>query len=195
MGIFAHQQHNQEILELRKGDYKQFEFLPVDLSAVGFAKGGGERGLFEKEGNCLILLSRYMNNDKTVFVSDVTGRVYIKFNHPDNPWLPFSLIAGSLDFSSATMTIHRFWIFIPIAVAASLYFAITKGAVLASAGTTQGASGGGYGTPTNTTTAPAGGGGGGGTGSGGGGDSGGAGGTGGGTTGGGFGGGRIAGGG
>ena len=163
MGIFAHQQHEQEILELRKGDYKQFEFFPIALNQ-GFAAGGGERGLFEKEGNCLILLARYMNNDKTVFVSDVTGRVYIKFNHPDNPWLPFSLIAGSLDFSSATMTIHRFWIFIPVTVGgASLYFAISKGAVLSSAGTCQGPSGGGYGTPTNTTTGPSPSGGGGGS--------------------------------
>src|ERR1043166_3059947 len=107
MGIFAHQQHEQESLELRKGDYKQFEVFPIALNQ-GFAAGGGERGLFEKEGNCLILLARYMNNDKTVFVSDVTGRVYIKFNHPDNPWLPFSLIAGSLDFSSPRMRFTRF---------------------------------------------------------------------------------------
>jgi uncharacterized membrane protein YgcG len=157
MGVFDHKQHAQEIVEIRKGDYKQFEFLPIALNA-GFAVGGGERGLFEKEGNCLILLARFMNNDKTVFVSDVTARVYIKFNHPDNPWLPFSLIAGSLDFSSATMTIMRFWIFIPATVGgASLYFVISKGAVLASAGTCQGPSGGGYGTPTNTTTVPGGG--------------------------------------
>src|ERR1043166_6603112 len=67
-------------------------------------------------------------------------------------------------FFFAPNAIYKIWIYIPVTGGcASLYFAISKGAVLSSAGTCQGPSGGGYGTPTNTTTGPSPSGGGGGS--------------------------------
>lgn len=153
-GVFSHRLHTEEIRQLLKGDFKQIQRLDIDLSAAGFPSNAASRGLFEIEGNCIILLPRTLDFDgRTELVSSVaaTSRVYVRINHQDNPWIPMSLIAGALDLSSIAGTIARFWIYIPQATAGGkLYFVVTKGVSLASSGTGQGPAGGGYGTPSQT---------------------------------------------
>lgn len=163
IGVFSHRLHSGEITQLRRGDYKQLQLLTIDLSAAGFPANGGARGVFEVECNGLILLPRVLDFDgKNELTSSVanTSRIYIRVNHPEAPWLPISLIAGSLDLSSITGTIFRFWIRIPQATAgASLYIGICKGLTLSSAGTNQGPSVAGYGVPGQTDVGSGGGGG------------------------------------
>jgi hypothetical protein len=166
LGVFSHRLHEAELEQIRRGDYRQVQLLALDISQAGYAGGGGARGLQEIECNGILLLSRTMDIDaKNELVSSVaaTSRIYIRVNHPQAPWLPFSLIAGSLDLSSITGTIFRFWIRIPQATAGGvLYIAILKGISAGSAGTCQGPSIAGYGAPGQTDTGSGGGGGGGG---------------------------------
>jgi hypothetical protein len=153
-GVFSHRLHEAEIEQLRRGDFRQVQLVTIDLSAAGFPQTGGARGLFEVECNGILLLARVLDVDGiNELVSSVaaTSRIYIRINHPQAPWLPFSLIAGSLDLSSIAGTIFRFWIRIPQATAAAkLYIAILKGLSAGSAGTCQGPSIAGYGAPGQT---------------------------------------------
>lgn len=163
MGVFSHRLHAGEIEQLRRGDYRQLSLITIDLSVAGFAKGGGERGEFELECNGLILLPRVLDFDSRIELASsvaATSRVYIRINNPSAPWIPVSLIAGSLDLSSISGTIFKFWIFIPQATAgAKLYFGVCKGLTLSSSGTNQGPSVAGYGVPGQTDVGSGGGGG------------------------------------
>jgi hypothetical protein len=154
LGVFSHRLHEAELEQIRRGDFRQVQLLTIDLSAAGFPQNGGARGLFEVECNGLLLLARTMDVDGlTELVSSVaaTSRIYVRINHPQAPWLPFSLIAGSLDLSSVAGTIFRFWIRIPQATAAAkFYIAVLKGISIGSAGTCQGPSIAGYGAPGQT---------------------------------------------
>jgi hypothetical protein len=163
LGVFSHRLHEAELEQIRRGDFRQVQLLTIDLSAAGFPQNGAARGLFEVECNGILLLARTMDVDGlNELVSSVaaTSRIYIRINHPQAPWLPFSLIAGSLDLSSVAGTIFRFWIRIPQATAAAkLYIAVLKGISVGSAGTCQGPSIAGYGAPGQTDPGSGGGGG------------------------------------
>lgn len=154
-GVFAHRQHAEEVQSLLAGNFRQFALVTVDLSKQGFPVNSANRGLYEVEGNGIILAARVLDADgKNELVSSVlagppAARIYVKVNHLDNPWIPLSLVANSLDFSAIVGTIARFWIYVPNALAGgnNLYLIVTKGISLQGSGATGGASGGGYGTP------------------------------------------------
>lgn len=141
-GVFDSVAHQQEIQLLIKGRLKQFEVVAVPLDTAGIVKNtGGDQGQMEVEGSGLVVLSSYVNKDRTVFSSFVGTPVYVRFNHPEAPFVPI----GIPDSTQATvqpwpssygLTIGRVWFFVPTtSVNANkvIYLAVVKGVTISGA--------------------------------------------------------------
>lgn len=131
-----------EIAALRKGAYTQTDMIVVDLSStfddmhVDIPSGA----------TMLALAPRLLDRNGMEQTSNVTGRVYIKFNSLAAPGLPFSLIASSGDLDLFAGGMVRLYITNRTIVAgAKLYFMIGIGTGIASA--SGGPTGGGYAPP------------------------------------------------
>jgi hypothetical protein len=122
-GVFNAAQHAEEIDMLMRGDFKQFSMIKIDISTFGFAQEGGNRGLFEIEGNAVaawpqILREDFSNEDfaapTTQAQSHTKPAVYIKFNHWDNPWLPIGIYGATQTNGDVPcaycLTFGRFWV-------------------------------------------------------------------------------------
>jgi hypothetical protein len=141
-GLFPHISLQKELEILRRGDFRQMKVIHLNMAdGVGFPKNLGSRGLVEDEGNGLILLPRLRLEDGTI-PNSVNGQIYVKINHPENPWIPMSFNANSTDFSSITAAIFRFWVFLNQNAAGFMYLCLLKGCALGSSGAAGGASGG-----------------------------------------------------
>lgn len=90
--------------DVDRGSLRQMRFEAVDVSAAF-------KDQAPREVDCtgLQLLTNWINPDGTAFISPSDCRIYVKFNHPENPWLPFSLVPNVGDFVSAAGTIKRVW--------------------------------------------------------------------------------------
>lgn len=119
-----------EIQQLQAGALKQYLRHTVQADAT-------DRGTrpIEIQGNSLVLVPKWKAADGTDLVSDLNTRVWIKFNHINNDWIPFSLIASGEDYQVFLGTIVKFWVRIevPGAAGAQLHFVIMRGVGIASA--------------------------------------------------------------
>lgn len=124
-GVFNGPQHAEEIDMLLRGDYKQFQMFPIDVSNQGYAPGGGNQGLFELEGNAVSVVPAIFNTETNVETFSAVmltsaGRaratLYIKFNHKENPWLPLGLANPTINNPNIPcgycLTFGRFWLYV-----------------------------------------------------------------------------------
>jgi hypothetical protein len=130
-GVFNAQQHQEELDMLMQGKIKQFQVVTVDLSISGFPGNlVGGKGLVELEGNSVAIMPSILGPDtngssaaeqvNTAFnrgptLGQFKAPLYIKFNHPENPWLPIGMSKNS-DVGSQVpvaycLTFGRFWIY------------------------------------------------------------------------------------
>lgn len=142
-GLFPHVSFAAELETIRTGNFKQVKVLSIPTANVGFPSVGGSRGLFEVEGNGLFLLSRTLSDDLVEQATSPAARIYVKLNHPDNPWLPLSYIANSLDLCAITGVFFRFWLYVAQPGPGNAQLAVLRGVAVGSSGTTAGGSGGG----------------------------------------------------
>jgi hypothetical protein len=111
---FVHYPSFLEDLKLvEQNVYRQTEIFSVDLSNV--IASPVERPL---RGNVLALLPRvYSDQANAILLSDTTARIFIRFNNPEAPAIPFSLIANSQDAAGFSGPFYRIFVTVPVAVA------------------------------------------------------------------------------
>jgi len=119
-GVFNADAHQEEVQMLMRGDIKQFHLLKIPLDNVGLVKAvGNDQGMVEVEGNSVVVLPYWLDKEFNLQTSQISAnpQLYLKFNHPDAPWLPIAIPSGASALSpcSYTLTFGRFWIYNPTA--------------------------------------------------------------------------------
>lgn len=150
---FSQDQHEQILKAIEKGDLKQFQLVQIQVpntdQASTFAKEGGNRGVFEIEGNGLIIMpSLFRGNDPVraginPSASDTQALLYIAFNRTDAPWLPFSAPNAGIQGASlqgVCCTFRRFFVFrnvLGIGASSVINLLVVKGVNIYGAGYPQ----------------------------------------------------------
>jgi hypothetical protein len=154
-GVYNAEHHQEEVEMLMQGKVKQFHLVTIDCTNLGFPSNGqGGKGLFELEGNAICVMPIFLDNDSansagagstverqttclnTLQAGKTKPALYIKFNHPENPWLPFGL-SNESDATTTVpvgycLTFGRFWIWVARNNGANLaaHLLVTRGVSL-----------------------------------------------------------------
>jgi len=116
-GVFNARQHVEELEMLSRGNIAQFLRVTVPLDTKGLIRTtGNPNGEFAVEGNSFAAFARILDKDFQLRASQVSNLpfAFVRFNHPDAPWLPIGLptgAAGNRFPTSWTLTFGRLWLY------------------------------------------------------------------------------------